>query len=85
MSMTKQEEEKRQQAHDEILYGGIRWALNIKVRAWTDRMLAALVNGVKGNVWYIKWPNKFFATAGLFSLKIAWKHDIQALKAAKAR
>lgn len=52
MSMTKQEEEKRQQAHDEILYGGIRWALNIKVRAWTDRMLAALVNGVKGNVWY---------------------------------
>jgi RNA-directed DNA polymerase len=30
----------------------IRIRLNIKVQAWTDRMLAALVNGVKGNKWF---------------------------------
>ena len=41
---------------------------------WTDRMLEALVTGVKGDVWFsllddhIRWPNKFFREHGLFSL-----------------
>lgn len=30
----------------------VRWKLGIKVGAWTDRMLAALVNGVKGRKWF---------------------------------
>jgi len=40
---------------------------------WTDRMLEALVKGVKGDVWFslidhIRWPNTFFREHGLFSL-----------------
>ena len=40
---------------------------------WTDRMLEALVKGVKGGGWFslidhIRWPNKFFREHGLFSL-----------------
>ena len=40
---------------------------------WTDRMLEALVKGVKGDVWFslidhMHWPNKFFREHGLFSL-----------------
>ena len=34
---------------------------------WTDRMLEALDEGVKGGVW-LRWPNKFFREHGLFSL-----------------
>jgi len=46
LEMTKQEEEKPN-PFDEV-----RRKLGIKVRAWTDRMLAALVNGVKGRKWF---------------------------------
>jgi hypothetical protein len=41
---------------------------------WTDRMLEALVTGVKGGVWFSGkmghncWPNKFFRERGFFSL-----------------
>ena len=34
---------------------------------WTDRMLTALVNGVKGG----QWPNAYFGKRKLFSLKTA--------------
>ena len=33
---------------------------------WTERMLTALENGVKGGVW-----NRFFAALGLYSLEAA--------------
>lgn len=36
---------------------------------WTDRMLMALEQGVKGGVW--KWPNAYFHQFGLFSLVTA--------------
>ena len=45
----------------------------VEPRIWTERMLAALAQGVKGGKWYslidnIRWPNAFFAEHGLFSL-----------------
>ncbi len=46
LEITKQEEEKLNPLDS------VRWKLGIKVRAWTDRMLAALVNGVKGRKWF---------------------------------
>lgn len=45
LEITKQERE----APD---YNLLRLKLGIKVTAWSDRMLAALVNGVKGNKWF---------------------------------
>ena len=36
---------------------------------WTERMLAALGNGVKGNIW--RWPNAYFANLGLFTMASA--------------
>jgi hypothetical protein len=36
---------------------------------WTERMLAALEQGVKGDHW--RWPNVYFAKQGLFSLELA--------------
>jgi hypothetical protein len=38
---------------------------------WTERMLAALGNGVKGNKWF--WPNAYFAQLGLFTMTQAQK------------
>ena len=38
----------------------------------TERMLSALGNGVKGGKWQ-RWPNAYFATAGLFALHTAWQ------------
>ena len=36
---------------------------------WTERMLAALGNGVKGNKWnHKRWPNAYFAGLGLFTM-----------------
>ncbi|MHB1590238.1 MAG: hypothetical protein ACYCTW_01715 [Sulfuricella sp.] len=35
---------------------------------WTERMLAALGNGVKGNKWLRRWPNANFAEFGLFTI-----------------
>ena len=43
-----------------------RWAWT-EPAVWTERMLIALENGVKGNVW----PNAYFAKQGLFSLATA--------------
>jgi RNA-directed DNA polymerase len=34
---------------------------------WTERMLAALGNGVKGSKWF-RWPNASFAQLGLFTM-----------------
>ncbi len=43
---------------------------------WTERMLTALIKGVKGGKWFSladhqRWPNAFFAEHGLFSLTAA--------------
>ena len=46
-----------------------RWPW-VETRVWTERMLAALENGVKGG----KWKNAYFAERGLFSL-----HDAHVL------
>ena len=58
-----------------------RWAWT-EPSVWTDRMLTALEQGVKGGVWYSlirrgrgrdhqRWPNAFFAEQGLFNLTTA--------------
>ena len=44
---------------------------------WTDRMLAALGNGVRGGRWHslidhTRWPNAFFAKQGLFTMTEAY-------------
>jgi hypothetical protein len=45
---------------------------------WTDRMVSALGNGVKGGKWFSlvdkdhrRWPNAYFASLGLFTLSTA--------------
>ena len=46
----------------------------VEPTVWTERMLAALVNGVVGGKWYsskadhCRWPNAFFAGYGLFTM-----------------
>ncbi len=48
----------------------------VEATVWTERMVSALVNGVKGGRWYSlikRWPNAFFAEAGLFALYGAWR------------
>ena len=48
----------------------------VEASVWTDRMVSALGNGVKGGRWYSlikRWPNAFFAEAGLFALYDAWR------------
>ncbi len=48
----------------------------VEASVWTDRMVSALGNGVKGGRWYSlikRWPNTFFAEAGLFALYAAWR------------
>lgn len=62
MSMTKQETETTAQP---------RWDW-VEASVWTERMLAALENGVTGGKWYR--PNAFFARLGLFTL-----HEAHAL------
>ena len=52
-----------------------RWSWT-ESTVWTDRMLTALENGVKGGKWFSlidhqRWPNAFFAELGLFSLERA--------------
>ena len=49
-----------------------RWPW-VEPTVWTDRMLTALENGVKGEVWFSlidnqRWPNRYFRDAGYFSL-----------------
>ena len=54
-----------------------RWAW-AEPMVWTERMLAALEQGVKGGVWFsLRWPNAYFAGLGLFSLKAAHASAVQ--------
>jgi hypothetical protein len=46
-----------------------RWAW-VEPTVWTDRMLTALEDGVKGGKC---WSNAFFAAQGLFSLTAAYE------------
>jgi hypothetical protein len=46
-----------------------RWSW-VEASAWTDRMLAALDNGVKGSKWFK--PNIFFAQRRLFTIHEAF-------------
>lgn len=50
----------------------------VEASIWTDGMLTALENGVKGGKWYdhLKWPNAFFANQGLFTMETARAHEI---------
>ena len=51
----------------------VRWAWTERT-VWTDRMLTALEQGVKGGVWFSlieRWPNAFFAAQELFSMETA--------------
>jgi len=50
-----------------------RWAW-AEASAWTERMLTAPEQGVKGGRWFSVihcWPNAYFAEHGLFSLAAA--------------
>jgi hypothetical protein len=56
----------------------------VERHVWTERMLEALVKGVKGGVWFsligydhFRWPNAFFRAHGLFSLVEAHKASVQ--------
>jgi hypothetical protein len=46
---------------------GTRSGPKVEAEVWTDRMMSALVNGVKGGE-----PNAFFARVGLFATHPAW-------------
>jgi len=46
--------------------GACDWSW-VEGSVWTKRMLEALVNGVKGGVWF-SWPNSHFKKLGLFSM-----------------
>ncbi len=43
-----------------------RWAW-VETEVWTERMLATLETGIEGH----RWPNAYFTTMGLFSLRQA--------------
>jgi len=43
----------------------------VEASVWTERMVSALENGVKGGRWYR--PNAFFANAWLLALHTAWQ------------
>ena len=50
----------------------------VEASIWTERMVTALVNGVEGGKWYSlnkRWPNAYFANAGLFALYPAWRTE----------
>ena len=42
----------------------------VEACVWSERMLAALDNGVKGGQWFSlkRWPNAYFAELGLFTM-----------------
>jgi hypothetical protein len=49
----------------------LRWSW-VEPMVWTERMLTALEQGVRGGRWFsFRWPNAFFADRGLYSLKQA--------------
>jgi hypothetical protein len=48
----------------------------VEASIWTEHMLAALENGVKGGKWFSlidhqRWPNAYFAEHGLFTMSEA--------------
>ena len=52
----------------------------VEAAVWSERMVSALENGVKGGKWvslmdndHQRWPNAFFAKAGLLALEGAWR------------
>jgi hypothetical protein len=52
-----------------------RWSW-VEATVWSDRMLAALEQGVKGGVWFSlidhqRWPNAFSLERGYYSLVAA--------------
>ncbi len=54
-----------------------RWA-RTEPAVWTERMLTALEEGVKGGKWFRlidhqRWPNAYFAEQGLYSLVTAYE------------
>ena len=55
-----------------------RWAW-MEPCVWTERMLTALENGVKGGRWAI-WPNAYFAEHGLFSMFAAYQYVCQSAR-----
>ena len=64
LETTKQEMEATQSRSRED-----RWKW-VERTIWTERMLMALGNGVKGYKWF-RWPNEYFAKLELFSLEVA--------------
>ena len=44
----------------------------VEATIWTERMVLALENGVKGGCW-LRWTKAFFAKAGLLALDTAWQ------------
>ncbi len=60
---------------DEEIYGHWPW---VERSVWSERMLQALEDGVKGGKWFSlkkdnlkRWPNAYFEKHGLFSLEKA--------------
>jgi hypothetical protein len=59
-----------------LRYGGTKQGTEahsgVEASIWTERMLAALENGVRGGKWFSlihkRWPNAFFAELGLFTM-----------------
>ena len=48
---------------------------------WTDNMLNALKQGVKGGKWHQKrWRNSFFEENGLFSLAARHEYEVSVLR-----
>ena len=45
-----------------------RWSW-VEHSVWTDRMLTRLAQSEPTTVWFRRWPNRWFATQGLFSLE----------------
>jgi len=64
----------------------LRWS-GVELEIWTDKMLTALENGVKGHNKqsrgigrclhdHVRWPNYYFAKLGLFSMENARRLEI---------
>ena len=61
-----------------------RWAW-VEPVVWSERMLEALEEGVKGGKWFSlidhqRWPNAYFAKLGLFSLAAAREMAVQSAR-----
>ena len=60
-----------------------RWKW-VEPTVWTERMLSALEEGVKGGKWllrdHIRWPNAYFEEQGLLTLETAFAEARQSSK-----